>query len=62
MIPYERLLKIAKKLHLWIFLHTADEFAVYKELGLTDAENIELGSIGKVTFEAQGKDEQDEID
>ena len=27
MIEYERLLKIATKMHLWIFLHSGDEEA-----------------------------------
>ena len=49
-IEYDRLLKIAKKMHCWIFLHTADEFEVYDELGLTDEENAELGSIGAFTL------------
>ena len=43
-IEYERLLEIAKKMHLWIFLHSAYEFEVYDELGLTDEENLILGS------------------
>lgn len=43
-IEYERLLKIAKKMHLWIFLNCGDESKVYKELGLTDEENLILGS------------------
>lgn len=57
MISYDRLLELARKMHLWIFLHTADEFAVYKELGLTDEESAELGSIGKV--EMHIKEEND---
>lgn len=44
MIEYERLLEIAKKMHLWIFLNTSNEFKVYDELGLTDEENMILGS------------------
>lgn len=43
-ILYDRLLEIAKKMHLWIFLHTSNEFEVYDELGLTDEENSLLGS------------------
>lgn len=43
---YEHLLQIAKRMHTWIFLHTADEFKVYDELGLTDEDNEMLGSIG----------------
>lgn len=47
----ERLLKIAKKMHTWIFLHTADEEKAYKECGLTDEENILLGSWGRIVLE-----------
>lgn len=47
-IPYERLLEIAEKMHCWIFLHTADEYEVYDELGLTDEENAVLGSMGRI--------------
>lgn len=47
MVDQERLLEIARKMHCWIFLHTADEFEVYDELGLTDEENALLGSMGQ---------------
>ena len=43
---YDHILHLAKAMHTWIFLHTADEFAVYDELGLTDEDNALLGSIG----------------
>ena len=60
-IEYERLLKIAKKMHLWIFLNTGNEFEVYKELGLTDEENFILGSAivqdDKVYFAKENIDE-----
>ena len=49
-IEYERLLHLARKMHLWIFLHTGDEEAVYKELGITDEEDVILGYSGKITF------------
>ena len=42
-----RLKKIAKKMHLWIFLHSDDEQKVYDELGLTDEENAMLGYSGQ---------------
>ena len=45
---YMHLLKLAKKMHTWIFLHTVNEDEVYKELGLTDEDNVLLGSLGKV--------------
>ena len=60
----ERLLKVAGAMHTWIFLHTFDEVAAYKECGLTDEENQELGSLyvdGKPTVEnviEEGTDEQ----
>lgn len=47
---YDRLLKIAKKMHLWIFLHSGDEQKVYDELGLTDKENEMLGYSGKIVL------------
>ena len=40
-------MQIAKKMHLWIFLHTGNEFEVYNELELTEEENKLLGSSGK---------------
>ena len=43
-ISYDRLLQIARKMHLWIFLHVSNEFEVYDELELTDDENSILGS------------------
>lgn len=45
---YDRLLKIAKKMHAWIFLNTGDEQAAYDECGLTDEENVLLGYGGKI--------------
>ena len=45
-IEYDRLLELAKKMHLWIFLHCGDENEVYKELGLTLGENEILGYSG----------------
>lgn len=44
-LPYERLLKIARKMHLWIFLNSGDDQKVYEGLGLTQEENEILGSI-----------------
>ena len=55
MIEYERLLKIAKKMHLWIFLNTTNEDEVYDELGLTDEENMELGYSGRLNIEIGGE-------
>ena len=52
---YDRLLKIAKKMHLWIFLHSGDEQKVYDELGLTGEENEMLGYSGQFTIESKGE-------
>lgn len=40
---YNHLLKIANKMHLWIFMNTGDEQAAYDECGLTDEDNAMLG-------------------
>ena len=55
MIEYERLLKIAKKMHLWIFLNTTNEDEVYDELGLTDEEKMELGYSVRLNIEIGGE-------
>ena len=44
---YMELLKAARKMHLWIFLNTADEEKAYDECGLTDEQNALLGYGGK---------------
>ncbi len=55
-ITYERLLKIARKMHTWIFLNCFDEQKVYDELGLTGEENIILGYGGKlVVLDSEGE-------
>lgn len=51
----ERLLHIAKKMHLYIFLNTSDESKVYEELGLTDEENELLGYIGQFEVKIKGE-------
>lgn len=53
-ISYERLLKIARKMHLWIFLHSGDDNYEYEKMGITDVENAILGSVYVV------KDEENE--
>ena len=60
-MTYERLLKLAKAMHLWIFLHCYDEEAVYKELGLTEEEDAFLGYGGSFTIEpkeSEGADDE----
>ena len=47
-ISYERLLKLAKEMHTWIFLNTGNEQKVYDELGITEEENYVLGYGGKI--------------
>ena len=59
MIEYERLLKIATKMHLWIFLHSGDEQKVYDELGLTDEENCELGYSGQFVLREEEVEEEE---
>lgn len=44
-ISYERLLEIAHKMHLWIFLHSGDDQYEYEQMGITEEENAILGSI-----------------
>ena len=45
---YDHLLKIARKMHEWIFLNSYDEDEVYAELGLTFEDNVMLGYGGKI--------------
>lgn len=52
-----RLKKIARKMHLWIFLHTEDEKKVYDELELTDEDNEMLGYSGQ--FKIKGDKENE---
>jgi hypothetical protein len=42
-ISYNRLLEIARKMHLEIFLMTSNEEEVYNRIGLTPEENAILG-------------------
>lgn len=56
-ISYKRLLEIAKKLHTWVFTHTADEMCVYNELGLTKAENELLGYVCRMEIEVKDESE-----
>lgn len=56
-IDYDRLLKVAKKMHTWIFLNTGDEQAAYDECGLTDEENALLGYGGQFELRADPAEE-----
>lgn len=53
----DHLLKIAKKMHLWIFHNTCDEYAAYKECGLTDEDDARLGYGGQFVLTVEGKSE-----
>ena len=53
---YKHLLKIANKMHLWIFNHTFDEQAAYDECGLTDEDNAMLGYGGSWELRADRAD------
>lgn len=53
----DHLLKIAKKMHLWIFEHTCDEYAAYKECGLTDEDDVRLGYGGQFVVEVKNENE-----
>ena len=44
----EQLLKVAKKMHLWIFLHSGDEQEAYDWCGLSDEMNTALGYGGQL--------------
>lgn len=55
---YNELLIAARKMHLWIFCHTADEQKVYDELGLSDEMNVMLGYSGQIEFRAQKPEEE----
>jgi len=46
-ISYERLLYLARQMHIWIFLNCADEQKVYDELKIADHENLVFGYTGK---------------
>ena len=51
---YRKLLKVAKKMHFWIFLNTDDELGAYDECGLTDEMNALLGYDGQFTVKMDG--------
>ena len=49
----EQLLKVAKKMHLWIFLHSGDEQEAYDWCGLSDEMNAALGYGGQFELRAE---------
>lgn len=56
-ISYERLLEIARKMHLYIFLHSDNEQEIYDELELTEEENIVLGYSGQIILKGSEENE-----
>ena len=54
----EELLMVAKKMHLWIFLHSGDEQAAYDECGLTDEMNAVLGYSGQIELRVDPPQEE----
>lgn len=51
---YNHLLKLAKAMHTWIFLHTSDEQKTYDECHLTDEDNAMLGCGGQFIIKEGG--------
>lgn len=52
-ISYDRLLYLARKMHLEIFLMTSNEEEVYNRIGLTPEENAILGYSGVYKFKTK---------
>lgn len=52
---YNHLLKLAKAMHTWIFLHTSDEQKAYDECHLTDEDNAMLGYGGQFIITEGGQ-------
>ena len=55
-IDYDKLLKVAKAMHTWIFLHSGNEELAYKACGLSDEMNAVLGYAGSFTVIPADKD------
>ena len=47
---YDELLKAARAMHTWIFLHSGNEKLAYKACGLSDEMNAFLGYLGSLTI------------
>lgn len=56
----KHLLKIASKMHLWIFLNTYDEQKTYEEIGLTEEDDIMLGYAGEIVIEPKPEESKDD--
>ena len=55
-VDYDELLKAAKAMHTWIFLHSGDEEMAYKACKLSDEMNALLGYSGSFTVIPADKD------
>lgn len=55
---YDELLKVARAMHTWIFLHSGDEELAYKACGLSDEMNAFLGYSGSLTFTVPEDEEE----
>lgn len=55
---YRKLLKAAKKMHLWIFLHSGDEQSAYDECELTPELNAMLGYGGQYELKFISKEDK----
>lgn len=56
----DELLKVAKKMHLWIFLNSGDEQKAYDWCGLSDEMNATLGYGGQFELRAEPPKEESE--
>lgn len=56
----EKLLRAAKKMHTWIFLHTWDEQEAYDECGMSNEMNAALGYSGQFELRAEQPKEETE--
>lgn len=54
----EELFRVAKKMHLWIFLHSGDEQEAYDWCGLSDEMNAALGYGGQFEIRAEPPKEE----
>ena len=54
---YDELLKAARAMHTWIFLHSGNEELAYKACGLSDEMNAFLGYFGSSSFIVPGEEE-----
>ena len=57
---YEELLKAARAMHAWIFLHSGNEELAYKACGLSDEMNAFLGYSGSFTLTVPADEEYEE--